>query len=167
MVTTFLCGAQEKPHRESEFLIDIGAAIISGTMKVHVSHAISRHWTVEGGAGACLSAGTGKATEDEKAHEAGFGGEEPAQETGSTGNRIVGLLYAAYWPLETYKGPYVYAGCSTGNRTGPDMVIGAGYSIRIWNRLTVKIFTRLDLAATSRSGRAEGESLTLGIGYVF
>ena len=166
-MTSITCYAQGKIRRGSEIMLDVGAAVMSWTMKIHISHAISDHWTIEAGAGLCLANAARTKTEDERRHE-----EEGFQDTASNKIRTctdmnIGEIQAVYWPSKTYEGILLMVGCSVGNHSGTDMSIGAGYSIKIWRGLAVRLFSNMKTIASCKAGRAEGELVTLGISYKF
>lgn len=166
-MTSIVCCAQDKTRRESEIMLDVGAAVMLQTMKIHVSHAISDHWTIEAGAGLCLANAARIKTEDERRHE-----EEGFQDTDSNENRTctdmnIGEIQAVYWPSKAYEGILLMAGCSVSDDSGTDLSIGAGYSIKIWRGLAVRLFCNIKTIASCKAGQAEGELVTLGISYRF
>ncbi len=166
MIGGILCGAQDKIHRKTDIMADIGAAVIAESLKIHMSHEFSEHWTVEAAAGTCLAKAKPQKTEDEMSHEKGFiSGETEVEYVAS--DMITGQISAVYWPVKTYRGPFLHAGCSVGDDSGVDMAVGAGYCIRIWKGITVRLFSRIDVMNSYKKGKAAGEPLSLGIGYVF
>lgn len=161
-----LCAGQDRSHRESDLLFDISAAVKSGTLKFQLGHAISDHWTLEAGAGVCLSKTGKRETEDERIHKDGLESGE-VELSDLKVDMYSGFICATYWPTGTHKGFHINAGCCMRDHKDIDMTLGAGYCIRIWRGLALRIFSRLEVAASYKNGKAEGELLSLGIGYIF
>lgn len=164
MIGGILCDAQEKIHRKTDIMVDIGAAVIAESLKIHLSHEFSEHWTIEAAAGLCLGRTKSK-TEDEKSHE-GFLSDTAENYCFDAGMSL-GLISAVYWPVNAYKGPYLHAGCSVGEDSSIDMAVGAGYCVRIWKGVAARVFSRIDILNSYKKGKVTGEPLSLGIGYIF
>jgi len=143
------------------FMIGINASGFAyGTAGVTMECMISRHWS----AGGEISVGFGKLAEGmpapEREHRQEFGEETQGP---AIDNHTKESIYARYWPKTALNGFYLMGGISSGNISGADFCIGAGWLMRIHRRIHIYTEYRLDLHETVKAAKLPVKGISAGI----
>lgn len=159
---------QFKPDR-ARAGIDIADGICQKTIRVMISHSFTSHWSATADIGLDVGLMKSPAAEIEMNHLTALSdmtqSENTQKEFRQTFQDI--CIYIDYWPSHAFKGPHIFIGGSFKDRSGPDLIFGAGYSINIWKGLSTDIMYRFGIIETYKDRQLSVTGIKAGICYVF
>lgn len=136
-------------------------ALAGGETALSIEYGFAGHWSVGGEA----SYGFGNFCKGmdplESSHRQEFSEESF---TPLPSNLHKESIYAKYWPTHLMKGPYVLTAISHGNRTGTELIIGAGYILHIWKCLNAYTEYRFIISDPDNPGKGLSAGICLTFG---
>ena len=76
-------------------------------------------------------------------------------------------LYIDYWPADAFEGTYIRLGGRIRDREGPDMIIGLGYTMRVWKGLGIETGYSLGVIEVLNKQKLSIDGIKAGFYYVF
>ena len=132
---SFPGAGREKYARKYSAGIDIASAIRERALNVKVGREIASHWSLDASNMIILSRNrSGLAHEYEEHYETLY--EWKNDQTDTDSDIIFSDITLSYWLKECYKGLFLHAGCRSYVQHLPQVIIGVGYSVVLWQELT-------------------------------
>ncbi len=160
LLCTTLSGRTREEAGVSIFT-DIGSAVGGRKLTFGFSHRLSPHWSV--GGGCSFNVPHIRWSEEEKEHSGSLGKE---LRTGGGGFPELQAGFR-YWPGRFCEGWYMEGGCSYAFRGDADIILGCGYTVKIWKGLGFGAGYGLRLFESLKAGTLGPQGITIGIFYTF
>lgn len=166
MIPAFLCFSsfgQDHLKFRGCIGVDVTAALCNGCAGVNIAHAFSDRWSA--GAEAYFGIVPVKSTvvSEYDIHESEFDGMR-----GMVIKDVPELrLYVAYWLSRPFQGAYLSSGILCSGQRIPEMIVGAGYSVRILDRLGVSLGGNIRIYESRVSGTVCTDGMEVALDYYF
>lgn len=72
-----------------------------------------------------------------------------------------------FWPKNAFEGTTMSIGGKISDRSGPDLIAGAGYYCRIWKGIRAAVMYQVGLIECMNKGFKPSEGIKIGISYAF
>ena len=72
-----------------------------------------------------------------------------------------------FWPKRSFDGVHIIIGGRIRDRNDPDIIIGAGYSLRIFRKIYGSIAYNAGIIETRKTGKLTFDGIRAGISYIF
>lgn len=166
--TVFLSTHIGYGQRKSSIGIDLAPAICKGTAGVFFAHEISQRWSI----GAELYVNIKGISQDMSTEEAEHRNTlEPEgeiyQASDFRDDYVQTSILMQYWPKSHFDGPVFSLGATVKDRSGPDIIAGAGYGFRICKGLRADLMYKIGLIQTFKEYKMPVDGIRIGISYVF
>lgn len=167
-----LCHGQpvaENHSCSSSIGIDLAAGLCFGTVRLMAGHSINSNWSAGFDVGLDMAIIKSPPSILESEHSVMMSDDrQPATGTNKFRHTFQDIcIHMDYWIFESFKGLHLCIGGLLKDRGGPDLLLGAGYSIRIWKGLCTDITYRFGIIETYKAGHLPLEGIKAGLHYEF
>ncbi len=141
--------------------LDLGNTLTHKSINISAGYGFSHRWSAAWHAGMKTLTSRKEKDKEHDEHMAEF---DTTQEKKTAG--YWNSLSVQYWTDKFHEGFYLEAGCRYGSDIRTDCIIGAGYSIPIWQGLRMTFSYKSDMLASFREGKPKGTGLTICIYWI-
>ena len=149
--------------------IDMISVPCFNTFRIHGAHCFHRHWTTS----AEISINTEALYHKKKTiwnehRDTIDDSREIIQEQSYLRKSIQEInIGMVFWPKRSFDGVHIIIGGRIRDRNDPDIIIGAGYSLRIFRKIYGCIAYNAGIIESRKAGKLSFEGIRAGINYIF
>ena len=164
------CKATEPAHKGQTGRTSVGIDIVSGIcfkcIRIIATHGISHHWDTAFDVTLDPKTFWPSTSDMEQEHRETLDGDLTESSKTDEDCQVTDLR-VGYWPITTFRGPYLTIGARFTRNGTPDMLIGLGYTFEIRKGISGTIGYHPGIIETFRKRRLSYESIRASISYVF
>ena len=149
--------------------IDVISCLCLKSFRLNGSHCFHKHWTTTAEISVNIEALHHKRNTMWEEHRSSIDGStETIQEQSdlkkSTQEINIGMVF---WPKRSFDGVHIIIGGRIRDINDPDIIIGAGYSLKIFRKIYGSIAYNAGIIETRKTGKLTFDGIRAGISYIF
>lgn len=148
--------------------MEIASAISTRTIRMAFGHRIADKWSIALETGVNTNSLIKEKDDETTTH---WNTLSDSDDTGSRRKFRDDLtevsIYTQYWPEKVFCGPVFCMGGALKDRSGPDIIAGAGYTFKIWKGIRADILYYAYLIESTKAAKFSPGGFRIGISYVF
>lgn len=148
--------------------MEIASAISTRTIRMAFGHRIADKWSIAVETGVNTNSLIKEKDDETTTH---WNTLSDSDDTGSRRKFRDDLtevsIYTQYWPEKVFCGPVFCMGGALKDRSGPDIIAGAGYTFKIWKGIRADILYYAYLIESTKAAKFSPGGIRIGISYVF
>ena len=168
LLTTCLTTATSYGQRASMVRMEIGSAISTGTIRASFGHQIADRWSITAETGINTKRLIKGKDNETTTHWNTLSYSDGSGDQRKFRDDLTEVsIYTQYWPEEIYCGPVFCMGGTVKDRSGVDILAGAGYTFTIWKGIKADLLYYAYLIESIQTLKISPGGIRIGISYVF
>ena len=168
LLTIGLTITEVHAQRLSIIRTEIGSAICTQTIRMAFGHQIADRWSIGAETGINTEKLIKGMDNETTTHWNTLSDSDNTGEQRKFRDDLTEVsIYAQYWPQEVFCGPVFCMGGSVKDRSGVDILAGAGYTFTIWKGIKADLIYYARLIESIQTLKLSPSGIRIGISYVF